>query len=113
MMEIARLQVCYHLCQALSLYFRIHLVQRIRVLSQQPQPLSEPAPMDTATLDAHLATFAGSKDVAAAFVRKAWLPVDSFTAAGGPSLMLDIIQASPGERCCAFCCIRAVCVANY
>ena len=37
--------------------------------------------------------------VAIGFLRTPWLPLDAFVRLGGPALMLELVLASPGERC--------------
>ncbi len=37
--------------------------------------------------------------VAGAFLRAPWPPLEAFLRHGGPGLMLELVLASPGERC--------------
>lgn len=91
------LQICHPLCQALSLYFRAHFVQRIATL-RRCLGSADMIAVDSESLEDSLAALASSPELGAVFLQSSWLPAEDFIKAGGLSLMLDIIQTSPGER---------------
>ena len=51
------------------------------------------------SLDAAVRALEEERRLAVAFVRSRWTPLETFMDDDGPRLMLELIQASPGERC--------------
>lgn len=55
--------------------------------------------MGQEALDAAVRALEEERRLAVAFVRSRWAPLEAFMDDEGPRLMLELIQASPGERC--------------
>ena len=54
--------------------------------------------VDAKVIDSHLEAFNVNLKLLLDISHRHWKPTADFLASGGPSLMLDIIQATPGER---------------
>ena len=54
--------------------------------------------LDAKVIESHLGAFKLKLKHFLDIAHGDWKPVADFLASGGPSLMLDIIQATPGER---------------
>ncbi len=50
------------------------------------------------SVDAAMLAVETDRRVGEAFVRERWPPLEKFMHGGGPSLMLDFVQHTPGER---------------
>ena len=55
--------------------------------------------IDQESVEGAFACLDSDVKIAEAFLRVPWPATDAFLAAGGAALMLDFVQASPGERC--------------
>lgn len=50
------------------------------------------------SVDAAVSAVETDRRIGEAFVRERWPPLEKFMRGGGPSLMLDFVQHTPGER---------------
>lgn len=67
-----------------------------------------PLDVQQAAFDRVVHVLGTDRRLAAAFAASRWPVLDDFVALDGSALMLDLVQASPGERC--GCCAGAACV---
>lgn len=51
------------------------------------------------SVDAAVRALEEDRRLAVAFLRSRWAPLETFMDDEGPLLMLELVQASPGERC--------------
>lgn len=58
------------------------------------------------SVDAAVRALEEDRRLAVAFLRSRWAPLETFMDDEGPLLMLELVQASPGERCdtCTLMC---------
>ena len=77
---------------------RAHFILLVESYEKRPFPVLGPLPVGPDALDAKIGTFGDSAECASMLVCRPWEPVQNFLAADGLSMMLDIVQASPGER---------------
>jgi hypothetical protein len=68
---------------------------------QAPTPLNRGMEVSQEAVEAAVWALEASRPLAEAFARSRWRALDAFNAGGGLSLMLEIVQAAPGERCTA------------
>ncbi|KAK9811850.1 hypothetical protein WJX72_011159 [[Myrmecia] bisecta] len=101
-------QVGYHASHALQQYFRTHLVLHVATLKRRQAgqgapkqavlPAYRPVDVGQDAVDATIWALETDRKLYEAFVRSKWAALEDFMDYGGPGLMLDLIQACPGER---------------
>ncbi|BDA44801.1 probable DDB1- and CUL4-associated factor 1 [Coccomyxa sp. Obi] len=102
--------VAFHASAALRQYFRTHLVLHVTTLKRRycghnavkhgASAAERTVDVSAESVDAAVSAVENDWRVGEAFVRERWPPLEKFMRGGGPSLMLDLVQHTPGERYC-------------
>lgn len=68
------------------------------MLAQGASAAERTVDVSAESVDAAVSAVENDRRVGEAFVRERWPPLEKFIHCGGPGLMLDFVQHTPGER---------------
>eukprot|EP01018_Ginkgo_biloba_P013118 Gb_32239 [translate_table: standard] len=109
-LTVAEKQMAYHTCVALRQYFRAQLLLLVDTLrpnkshrgaarnAPSARAAYKPIDISNEAIDAVVVQLQRDRKLGPAFVRARWSAIEKFLSCNGPTILLELSQAPPGER---------------